>query len=182
MDLQKSEFWNYSSQIWTLPNSRTACLELQNSYEADINILLYCCWIGNKKLKINDDDLQVLLDTIQPWQIMIKPLRDARKMMQQQTIAMPVSLQDQTIKHITEMELNAEHMSQIALERAIKISEIAACNSTSEVECSLENLKIYLNSLENINDVDELTPQIGQLLTSIFQDEESVQTALMSNA
>ena len=66
MDFPNSEFWNYSTQIWNLPDVKKICLTLQNNFDTDTNMLLYCCWVGDKNLNLNDDDLQSLLDTIQP--------------------------------------------------------------------------------------------------------------------
>ncbi|RDH83070.1 MAG: TIGR02444 family protein [endosymbiont of Galathealinum brachiosum] len=182
MDFPNSELWTYSTQIWTLPEVETICLELQNNYDANINMLLYCCWVGDKNLNLNDDDLQTLLDAVQPWQIIIKPLRDSRKMMQQHLIAMPAEMVDQTVSNMSEMELNAEHMTQLALEKALKPEKISPCESMGSIECSFSNIKAYINSLDSISSVNEIMPQIGQLLTAIFQDEEAVQMAMMSNA
>jgi len=182
MDFPTSELWNYSTQIWTLPEVEAICLDLQDSYDANANMLLYCCWIGDKNLSLNDDDLQILLDTIKPWQTIIKPLRDSRKMMKQQLLALPANMIDKTVSNISEMELNAEHMTQLALEKALRPEKIAPCDDLSGIECSLNNIKTYINSLDNISSADEIMPQISQLLTAIFQDEEAVQMAMMSGA
>jgi len=182
MDYPNSEFWNYSTQVWTLPGIEPTCLELQNEHLANVNLLLYCCWVGDKSLCINDDDLQVLLDTTQPWQTIIKPLRNSRKMMQQNLIAMPASMIKQTISNISEMELNAEHMEQMALEKALNLEQIAPCTEPSNIECSLLNLSTYLQSLESISSTEQLMPLIIQLLNAIYQDEEAVQLALMNSA
>jgi len=181
MDFPNSELWNYSTQIWTLPEVEAICLDLQNNFEANINILLYCCWVGDKRLSLNDDDIQSLLDSIQPWQTIIKPLRDSRKLMQQHLIAMPANMIDQTISNISEMELNAEHMSQLAIEKALKSEDISHCSDQNNIECSLNNIKTYLNSLDSNTSADEIMPQISQLLTAIFQDEEAVQMAMMTH-
>lgn len=182
MDYPNSEFWNYSTQIWTLPGIEKVCLELQNEFETNVNILLYCSWTGDKKLRINDDDLQMLLDTAQPWQTIIKPLRDSRKMMKQSLLAMPPEMVDQTLKNIKEMELNAEHMEQLALEKILNLNSLTPCSSQSSVQCSLTNLVIYLSSIENISSTEDLMPQLSELLNAIYQDEEAVQLALMSSA
>jgi len=182
MDFPNSELWNYSTQIWTLPQVEAICLDLQNDYHANVNMLLYCCWLGDKNLSFNDDDLQTLLDTIQPWQIMIKPLRDSRKMMKQHIIAMPADMVEQTIANISEMELNAEHMSQLALEKALKLEEFSPCTNLNNIECALCNIKTYTNSLDSLSSVNEIMPQTSQLLVAVFQDEEAVQMAMMSNA
>ena len=182
MEFPNSNLWTYTTQLWALPEVEPTCLELQNIYDADVNILLYCCWIGDKNLSMNEDDMQVLLDTITPWQTMIKPLRDSRKMMQQQLIAMPSHLVEQTINNMNQMELNAEHMTQLALEKAYSTEKITPSEGASSVECSFHNIRLYLQTLESIPSIEEVIPKIGQLLTSIYQDEESVQMALMSNA
>ncbi|MCW9047989.1 MAG: TIGR02444 family protein [Gammaproteobacteria bacterium] len=181
MDFPTSELWNYSTQIWTLPEVEAICLILQDNYDANVNILLYCCWIGDKNLSLNDDDLQTIIDTVQPWQTIIKPLRDSRKMMKQQLIALPASLIEQTVCNITEMEINAEHMTQLALEKVLLPESISTCDEKNSIKCSLNNLKAYLSSLDNISSADELLPQISQLLSAIFQDEEAVQMAMMSD-
>jgi len=182
MDFPTSELWNYSTQIWTLPEVEAICLDLQDNYDINVNMLLYCCWIGDKNLSLNDDDLQALLDTIQPWQTIIKPLRDSRKMMKQQLIALPANMIDQTVSNISEMELNAEHMTQLALEKALRPEKITPCDGLSGIECSLNNIKTYISSLDNTTSTSEIMPQISQLLTAIFQDEEAVQMAMMSGA
>jgi len=187
MDYPNSEFWNYSTQIWTLPEVEKICLALQSHFDTDTNMLLYCCWMGDKNLHLSDDDLQTLLDTIQPWQTVIKPLRESRKLMQQQSIAMPPHLKEQAISNMNDMELNAEHMAQIALEKALKPENIASCTQQDEAQdaevygigCSLVNIKSYLGTLDNLDSIDEVLPQISQLLTAIFQNEEAVQMAMM---
>lgn len=187
MNFPNSEFWNYSTQIWSLPEVETNCLALQNDFDANINMLFYCCWIGSKKLNLSDDDLRILLDTIQPWQTIIKPLRESRRMMQQQAIAMPADLKDNTINNMSEMELNAEHMAQLALEKALKPDDITPCDKSTETQsnvvgCSLTNIKSYLKTLDGVPSVDDILPQISQLLSAIFQDEEAVQMAMMELA
>lgn len=182
MEFPNSNLWIYTTQLWAFPEVESICLELQNIYDADVNILLYCCWIGDKKLSMNEDDMQVLLDTVTPWQTMIKPLRDSRKMMQQQLIAMPSHLVDQTINNMNQMELNAEHMAQLALEKAYSANKITPQDGTSAIECSIFNINLYLQTLEDIPSIDEVMPKISQLLIAIYQDEENVQMALMSNA
>ena len=181
MDFPTSELWNYSTQIWTLPEVESICLDLQDNYDTNVNMLLYCCWTGDKNLSLNDDDIQSLLDTVQPWQTIIKPLRDSRKMMKQQLIALPANMIDQTVSNITEMEINAEHMTQLALEKALRPEKISPCVDQNSIECSLNNIKTYINSLDNNSSIDKIMPQISQLLTAIFQDEEAVQMAMMSS-
>lgn len=178
MEFPNSDFWNYSSQLWTLPGVEKVCLELQNEHQADVNILLYCCWLGDQKRSINSDHIPVLLDALESWLTIIKPLRESRKLMQQSLIAMPPSMVDQTLNNISEMELNAEHMAQLALEKALTISQLKESEAPSELACSLANLLVYCNTLETT----DLKPQLSELLNGIYQDEEAMQAAMMESA
>ncbi len=179
MEFPKSDLWNYSTQLWTLPGVEKVCLELQSSFEADANLLLYCCWSGEQQRRLTEENIQSLLSAANSWQTVIKPLRESRKLMQKDLIAMPPELVDQTLHNICEMELNAEHMEQLALEKALMQDALPPCNE-SVIECSLHNLKSYMQSLHPEADQTEITGALSQLLSSIHQDEEAVQMALMT--
>ena len=177
MDFPNSEFWNYSKQLWSLPEVDTLCLELQNQYDINVNILLFCYWVGSQNLSLSEDDIQTLIDTAQPWQTIITPLRDSRKLMQQHLIAIPANMVNQTVSNISEMEINAEHMTQISLEKALKPERLATYKNKNEVECSFNNIKLYLNALESNTHSNEIIPTIISLHEAIFQDGERVQKA-----
>ena len=180
MEFPNSELWNYATQIWSLPEVESNCLNLQDDFSVDINILMFCLWAGGEKYCFNEDDLQVLLDTVKPWQTMINPLRDARKMMQHQMIAMPSGMVDQTIGNMKEMELNAEHMALLALEKALSIEAIKQEKDASEIECSLKNINLYFQSQEETANMSEANAKVAELLNNIYQDEEAIQVALMT--
>ena len=181
MEFPTSNLWNYSTQIWTLPGVESTCLDLQYKYGFNANLLLYCCWIGDQRLLLKPDQVRVLINTSDSWETVIRPLRESRNMMKQSLIAMPPELIDQTLKNISEMELNAERMEQMALEKALPLSSIASGEEESEIDFSLSNLKNYIESTDSSASTEELMQHVGKLLSSIYQDEESVQMALMSN-
>ena len=172
MKFPDSTFWRYSTQVWSLPDVESTCLSLQNNFDINTNMLLYSCWAGEQSLHLSDDDLQILLDTIKPWQTIIKPLRDSRKIMQLNSIAMPSSMISQTIDNIAEMELNAEHMAQLALEKALNLKQLPSCPDQSSFVCSQSNLYAYLQTLDNNLAIDEIKPEIKQLLNAIYQDKK----------
>lgn len=180
MDYPKSELWSYSTHTWTLPGVEELCIRLQTEYDADVNLLIYCLWLGEQKRCLSEDDLQVMLDTVKPWQTMIKPLRDSRRMMQQQMIAMPGELIEQNIANMKEMEINAEHMAQLALEKALAAEQVQAVENVSTADCGLANLQLYMLSRDSIDNINDVTALLGELLGAAYADEEAVQTALMN--
>ena len=153
---------------------------MQNSFEADVNILLYCCWLAEQGIELDTQDIQRLIAASQPWQTsMIKPLRDARNMMKQHIIALPSEMLEQTIANISEMELNAEHMAQLSLEKAINTKTRQKNSEKNPVEIAAHNLALYSKALESIAANSNIMTYLGVLLYAIFQDNEATQSALM---
>jgi len=183
MNFPDSELWTFSEQTYALPDVEDSCLKLQNDFDADINIILYCIWVAEKSVLLSQDDIQLLIKTTEPWQkTILRPLRDARKMMKQHIIAMPSDMLDQTVNNLGEMELNAEHMSQLALEKIINFNKIPDKAELSTIECTSSNLSEYFQQLESIAATSDLTSELSTLLNAVFQDPEAIQTALMSKA
>lgn len=41
-----AEFWRFSLAIYARPGVAPACLVLQDQHGRDVNLALYCCWLG----------------------------------------------------------------------------------------------------------------------------------------
>ena len=183
MKFPDSELWTFSTQTYQIPEVEQACLNLQNNFHADVNIILYCCWMGEKRLTLALDDILLLIQTAEPWQnSILVPLRDARRVIKQHIIAMPTDLLEQTISNMTEMELNAEHMEQQALEKAIATEGKAINGDKTAVEISTANLSLYLQQLDGVTSISDVSADLTQLLDALYQDAEAIQMALMSAA
>lgn len=175
-----SQLWNYSTQIYQLAGVESSCLNLQNTFDTDVNILLYCCWLAEQGIELGTQDIPQLIAATQPWQTsMIQPLREARKMMKQHIIALPSELLKQTITNLSEMELNAEHMAQLSLEKAIHLNDKQKNKDKNSVEIAAHNLALYCQQLESVPDNSDIMSPLGDLLDAIYQDTEAAQSALM---
>jgi uncharacterized protein (TIGR02444 family) len=180
MNFPESKFWDFSINTYQSGAVESACLQLQNKHPADINIILYCCWAGQNHIGLLHKDVKKLIATTRPWQTTIlKPLRDARKTMKQHIIAMPADMLEQTLTNLTEMELNAERMSQLALEKAIKLNDCHCCKDKTALQCAIHNLKLYLQEIAAIESMNSVNTQLDTILKAIFQDPDAVQMALM---
>lgn len=178
MNFPDSKLWDFSVQTYSLPEVQDICLSLQDDFNANINIIMYCLWTAEQNIKISQDNVTALVQSTQPWQdTILKPLRDVRKMIKDHIIAMPVELLDQTVSNLGEMELNAEHMSQMAIEKIIDLNQ--ASEEISVIECATLNLSLYLKQLESISSVSDFSVPLGQLLSAVYQDAEAVQASLM---
>ncbi|HEY9032588.1 MAG TPA: TIGR02444 family protein [Pseudomonadales bacterium] len=183
MKFPSSEFWDFSTRTYQIPQVETACLSLQDNVNADVNIILYCCWLGENRQPLGADDMALLLDTSQRWQqAILQPLRNARRMMKQHIIAMPAELLEQTVRNMSDMEINAEHMEQQALEKALDLDSRPADDSRNPLDISAANLSLYLRQLDGVSGIADIAADVTALLDAIYQDAEAIQLALMSAA
>ena len=41
-------FWDFSLAIYRLPGVADRLIALQDDYDADVNLVLFCCWCGQE--------------------------------------------------------------------------------------------------------------------------------------
>src|SRR5262249_40267230 len=56
-DLQTLNFWNFSLKVYGRPGVAAACIALQDGLGLDVNLLLYCCWHGRARRRLEAADL-----------------------------------------------------------------------------------------------------------------------------
>src|SRR5476649_1083470 len=76
-DFLPHPFWNFSLEVYSGEGVTEACLYLQERRGCDVNVLLFCCWLGaSGRPTLSADRLQAILAEIAPWQAeVVKPLR-----------------------------------------------------------------------------------------------------------
>jgi uncharacterized protein (TIGR02444 family) len=74
-------FWSFSLRVYASPGVEAECLRLQDAAGADINLVLYCSWLGAERgLCLRQEDWDDALALSQRWQgAAVRPLRVARK-------------------------------------------------------------------------------------------------------
>ncbi len=157
--------WSFSLQIYKQPGVEEACLTLQDSIGADINILMYCCWRG----EISNDEIKDLVTLIPSWQNeVVKGLRDVRRKIKQLLSANcePSRNIKELRGKVAALELESEKIEQTML------SSFAKNYSTGErsKSASRSNLLKYTSLLSrNLN--KENKNALAMLLNATFSDE-----------
>jgi uncharacterized protein (TIGR02444 family) len=131
--------WDFSLQLYSQPEVEPLCLELQDSYGVDINMLLWCEWLEQQHKCLTLDRLQMARMCIAPWKAQtVLPLRELRRELKNRygTSNLAVEKLRQTIK---QAELQAEQQTQTLLEELAEswpVESVAIPNG--------DNLRIYL--------------------------------------
>lgn len=117
-DFLPHPFWNFSLEIYSGDGVAEACLDLQERRGCDVNILLFCCWLGaSGRPTLTADRLRALLKVSDAWQAeVVRPLRGVRRLLKDQPWpgALPETV-DAVRRRVADAELAAEHAEQIKL-------------------------------------------------------------------
>lgn len=109
-------FWKFSLAVYAQGGVASECLALQEALGIDVNVLLFCAWLGaEKKLVLNDKDFTAIDTCVHGWhRTVVRPLRAVRQTMK----PMP-EMADEAVKElrkeIAAVELEAEQIEQALL-------------------------------------------------------------------
>lgn len=164
LELPKSEFWDFSLDVYKRPEVSKLCLDLQDNYGADVNMLLFACWLGHTgRGTVTVSAWRAMVLRLTKWrEKVIKPLRDVRHMLKDELLA-PPRMKEQVFNS----EIDAEHIEQLILEKewgTTRRSNVAS--STHRAKDMLENLAAYLKA-ENIAQEAKLAYRCERLVKHI---------------
>ncbi len=72
--------WEYSLQLYARPGVAEACIEAQDHYAADVNLLLYAAWLAQQGLELAPGQWRALAVHVAAWRRrVVAPLRALRR-------------------------------------------------------------------------------------------------------
>ena len=158
--------WSFSLKIYKRPGVERACLTLQDSIGADINILMYCCWRG----KMSNDEINDLLIQFPSWQNeVVKGLRDVRRKIKHllSTKYAPAQNIKELRRKVAALELEAEKIEQSMLSRFAKNYSIGRSSRSA----SKSNLLMYTSLISSkLNKNNKAA--LATLLNATFPNEK----------
>lgn len=126
-------FWRFSLAVYAAPGVAAECLALQDTSGVDINVLLFCAWLGAAKRSVlTTQDLAAIEAAVQPWRdAVIRPTRGVRRDIK----AMPDSTNDDVAalrRDAAALELKAEQIEQAMLYRLMPTLSAPPAATTAE--------------------------------------------------
>lgn len=103
----ENAFWDYSLRVYGIAGVEEICLELQDTFGLDVNLVLYAAWLASINQQLTSQHLASLEAEIRPWRDqVIRPLRNLRCTWRQYPPAADLR------RRLQELELDAEHQQQ----------------------------------------------------------------------
>jgi uncharacterized protein (TIGR02444 family) len=112
-----SPFWDYSLGVYRKSGVAAACIELQDEFGLDVNMLLACLWFSAQGPgRLDSDQIRECVAQTRDWQDkVVKPLRTARRYSKAQPAELPENLREKFRPRLQAVELDAEHVEQLLI-------------------------------------------------------------------
>ena len=166
-------FWDFSVRTYRTTGVSEACLSLQNDQGADVNMLLYCCWVGAAAGPFDDELFSRASEYSARWaENVVIPLREARSWMKHTgCTAEPTPTEDcmQLREQVKTVEFAAEKMQQHVLESMVSVEKSHAAATDSLIDDVAANLKRYLESMD-IQPAIEVRKKLSVIVCAAFPD------------
>jgi uncharacterized protein (TIGR02444 family) len=131
-------FWRFSLDFYRRPGVAACCLDLQDRYGRDVNLLLFACWVGiSGRGRLGVGDLARAESALEPWRReVVEKLRAVRRLVKDEADA------TELYASLESTELRAERVSQFRLESLAR--KPGAPGREERLADALDNLALYL--------------------------------------
>ncbi len=114
-------FWAYSLTLYVRAGVTTACLDLQERLDLDVNLLLFCCWAGSQGRTLSESEVEDLIAATSGWrEQVVRPLRGARRWLKESAPDLGPAAADLR-EDIKASELAAEAIQQALMHRTLSV-------------------------------------------------------------
>lgn len=150
-------FLNFADRTYRCKGVPDACLALQNNYGADVNVVLFCCWMGTTRGEINAETFDDLLKFSHLWaDNVVRRLRHARSWMKTEGCPVPDTREGFTNlrERIKLVEIEAEQLQENIMQSIVETIPLVLLSVDEQVRTAMQNLHRYC-AIESI----KLTPE-----------------------
>jgi uncharacterized protein (TIGR02444 family) len=132
-------FWAFSLRFYQLDGVSESCLELQDHYGADVNMVLFALWTASSGHLLDAAAIADAERTARPWrEAVTRPLRAARRALKAGLAGFDAADIAALRQQVMAAELEAERLQQGAM--AARLAADAQCN---RLDAARENLRRY---------------------------------------
>ena len=140
----ENPFWEYSLSVYALEGVAPLCVELQDNFAVDVNVLLYAAWLASGSLRLTQEHLNELEVHVSAWrEQVVEPLRELRRQLRAFPTTGPMDA-GPIREEIKTLELAAERQQQDSMYKWFDCSTPLprATGATAD------NLALVLNAAE----------------------------------
>lgn len=171
MDFPDHPFWDFSLEVYHREGVGAACLHLQARHGIDVNVLLFCLWLGRSGRGVmTAEELEALRAATDEWHaVVVRGLRKVRTTLKEGFPHAPDALRETLRGDIQAAEINSEHLEQLLLVGAVdRPAEAADAPLDGRARDAGRNVALYLASLSITFEAAD-SVQFAHILGQAFQ-------------
>ena len=161
-------FWDFSLEYYGRVGVAERLITLQENLEADVNIMLYCCWVAYLGAPgLTETQIAYVVSLVNHWQKeIVTPLRTLRSKLKIDSSGGLRPWSDKIRRKIKTVELEAERLEQLMIYQAHSLEGTRRIETSGKRYHAKTNLFNYLNShcrepdSEELKYIDYLTVQL----------------------
>jgi uncharacterized protein (TIGR02444 family) len=121
MEFPDHPFWDFSLEVYGTDGVAAACLVLQDAHQLDVNIVLYCCWIGaSGRGALDAGETAEMAAAVAEWHgDVVRGVRAVRQRLKGGVAPAPLDLSESLRRRIAKIEVDLEHVEQLMLAATI---------------------------------------------------------------
>jgi uncharacterized protein (TIGR02444 family) len=150
MDFPEHPFWDFALQVYKCEGVGVACIRLQERHGVDVNLMLFCLWLGESSRGVLDaHEMDTLCTTSDRWHnTVVKSLRAVRQGLKTDFPDVPDGLRESLRAQVQATEIDAEHLEQLLLAGAVdRPAGEMGLPPESRASDANGNFKLYLSTL-----------------------------------
>ena len=164
-------FWDFSVRTYRTVGVPDACLSLQDDYGADVNMLLYCCWVGACNGRFDGELFERANEFSTRWaEHVVVPLRTARKWMKLSgcsTEPVPTDPCMALREKIKSVEFAAEKLQQQVLDSLVSLDDDRDESPQQVRRDAVANLELYCEAI-GLNVGDDVRQKFSVIIDAAF--------------
>ena len=168
-------FWDFSLKVYMSDGVGQACLELQDAHELDVNVLLFCLWVGaSGRGALDDAQMSDVLGAVDDWHHnVVRGLRAVRTYMKGGVGSAPHEIAESLRQRIQKSEIDCEHAEQLMLAGSVDLEEEEGRDAADCVADAVSNISTYFRTFGAVSDADR--GNLTHILSVAFEEGEDDQ-------
>lgn len=150
MEFPDHPFWDYSLQVYSRDGVGAACLHLQEHHGIDVNIMLFCLWLGETGRGVmNSAECAAMTAAVGKWHSeVVKRLRAVRRILKGGFPDVPHDLSENLRGEVQLAEIDSEHLQQLILASSVDRAVTAGALTVEDrAGAATANFELYLDTL-----------------------------------
>ncbi len=135
--------WPYVLRLYGVPEFGPAGIALQDSAGADVDVLLFLCFLADRSRVAGRDDVARMDASIKAWrENVVKPVRALRRQLKDGIAPVALALSDPIRNVVKNVELDAERVQLETLEREFPVESMRVWTLDRQA-CARTNVSAY---------------------------------------